>query len=96
MKHEGDKVLVYERAGVLFVFNFHPTNSYTDYRVGIEKPGEYKVILSSDEKRFGGYDNISLESKYFTTALEWNGRKNFLQVGRYFWVAFRVVSINFV
>lgn len=82
LKHEGDKVLVYERAGLLFIFNFHPTNSYTDYRVGIEEPGEYKVVLSSDEKRFGGYDNISLESKYFTTPMEWNGRKNFLQVVR--------------
>ena len=82
MKHEGDKVLVFERAGLLFIFNFHPTNSYTDYRVGIEEPGEYKVVLTSDEKRFGGYDNISLESRYFTTSSEWNGRKNFLQVGR--------------
>jgi len=82
LKHEGDKVLVFERAGLLFIFNFHPTNSYTDYRVGIEEPGEYKVVLSSDEKRFGGYDNISLESKYFTTPSEWNGRKNSLQVGR--------------
>lgn len=80
LKHETDKVLVYERAGLLFVFNFHPTNSFTDYRVGVEKPGEYKIILSTDEKRFGGYDNILLDTKHFTAALEWNGRDNFLQV----------------
>jgi 1,4-alpha-glucan branching enzyme len=80
LKHETDKVLVYERAGLLFIFNFHSSNSFTDYRVGVEKPGEYKIILSTDEKRFGGYDNILLDSKYFTTALEWNGRDNFLQV----------------
>ncbi len=28
---------------LVFVFNFHPTNSYTDYRVGCYKGGAYKV-----------------------------------------------------
>ncbi|KAJ7283973.1 glycoside hydrolase family 13 protein [Mycena rebaudengoi] len=80
LKNEADKIIVYERAGLLFVFNFHPTNSYTDYRVGVEEPGKYSVVLSSDEKRFGGFDNVSLGGEYLTTPLEWNGRKNFLQV----------------
>ncbi|KAG5219547.1 glycoside hydrolase family protein [Salix suchowensis] len=70
LKHEVDKVIVYERAGLLFVFNFHPSQSFTDYR----------IILSSDERRFGGFDNISLISTFHTTDLEWHGRKNFIQV----------------
>jgi len=80
LKHEVDKVVVYERAGLLFIFNFHPTSSFTDYRVGVEEPGKYRIALSSDEKRFGGFDNVSLDSNYFTTPMEWNGRKNWLQV----------------
>lgn len=80
LKNEADKVIVYERAGLLFIFNFHPSKSFTDYRVGVEEAGEYKIILSSDEGRFGGFNNITLDSKFFTTPLEWNGRKNFLQV----------------
>jgi len=80
LKNEEDKVIVYERAGLLFIFNFHPLKSYTDYRVGVEEPGEYKVVLSSDEKKFGGYDNIDVTSKYFTNPMEWNGRRNFVQV----------------
>lgn len=80
LKHEVDKVLVFERAGLLFIFNFHPVNSYKDYRVGIEEAGEYHVALSSDEKAFGGFENIDSNSKYLTTPLEWNGRKNWLQV----------------
>lgn len=80
LKHEGDKVLVFERAGLLFVFNFHPINSYTDYRVGVEIPGEYKIVLSTDDKVYGGFGNILTESQFFTTALEWNGRKNYIQV----------------
>lgn len=58
----------------------HPTNSFTDYRVGVDTAGEYKVVLSSDEKRFGGHDRIDVDGKYFTTPMEWNGRKNWLQV----------------
>ena len=80
LKNETDKVLVYERAGLLFIFNFHPSKSYTDYRVGVEEAGEYKICLSSDEGRFGGFDNIALDSKFLTTPMEWNGRKNWLQV----------------
>ncbi|TDL29811.1 glycoside hydrolase [Rickenella mellea] len=80
LKHEVDKVIVFERAGLLFIFNFHPTQSFADYRVGIEEAGEYHVVLSSDEKRFGGFDRVDLSGKYFTTPMEWNGRKNWLQV----------------
>lgn len=80
LKNETDKVVVYERAGLLFVFNFHPTKSFTDYRVGVDDAGEYGIILSSDEGKFGGFNNISLDGKFFTTPMEWNGRKNWLQV----------------
>ena len=80
LKNESDEVIVYERAGLLFVFNFHPTKSFTDYRVGVDEGGEYRIVLSSDEGRFGGFDNITLESKCFTNPMEWNGRRNFVQV----------------
>jgi 1,4-alpha-glucan branching enzyme len=59
----------------------HPTKSFTDYRVGVDKPGQYKVVLNSDEKRFGGHDRIDANGQYFTTPMEWNGRNNWLQVG---------------
>jgi len=80
LKNESDKVIVFERAGLVFVFNFHPTKSFTDYRIGVDVPGEYKVILSSDEKKFGGHERIDLNGRYFTTPMEWNGRNNWLQV----------------
>ena len=41
--HLPPQVLVCERGDLVFVFNFHPTNSYTDYRIGCKMPGEYKV-----------------------------------------------------
>ncbi len=32
-KHQDDKTIVFERAGLLFVFNFHTSKSFTDYKV---------------------------------------------------------------
>ena len=42
-KDEGDKLIVVERGDLVFVWNFHPSNSYTDYRIGCYKEGQYKV-----------------------------------------------------
>jgi 1,4-alpha-glucan branching enzyme len=80
LKHEGDKVIVFERAGLLWIFNFHPSNSFTDYRVGVEQEGTYRIVLSTDSKAFGGHGNVAEDTRFFTTPFAWNDRKNFLQV----------------
>ena len=84
LKHEGDKVLVFERNGLLFIFNLHPTNSYPDFKVGVETPGVYKVVLNSDDKQFGGHGRISNvdaegnDLQFFTHNERWNDRSNAL------------------
>lgn len=80
LKHEGDKVIVFERAGLLFIFNFHPSSSFTDYRVGVEVPGTYRIVLNTDAAAFGGLTRIDEGTRFFTTNFSWNGRQNFLQV----------------
>ncbi|VEN41506.1 unnamed protein product [Callosobruchus maculatus] len=80
MKHEGDKIIAFERAGVLFVFNFHPTKSFTDYRIGVEEAGDYRIVLSSDDKQFGGYNRIDTSLSYLTTPEGYCGRRNYVQV----------------
>ncbi|GLA44785.1 alpha-1,4-glucan branching enzyme [Aspergillus niger] len=80
LKHEGDKVIVFERAGLLWIFNFHPSNSFTDYRVGVEQAGTYRIVLDTDDKEFGGFGRNLKETRFFTTDLPWNGRSNYLQV----------------
>jgi len=57
-KEEGDKVLVFERGDCLFVFNFHPTDSFTDYRIGHTWNEGMRVVLDSDEGRFGGHNRL--------------------------------------
>ncbi|KAJ5107308.1 1-4-alpha-glucan-branching enzyme [Penicillium angulare] len=80
LKHEGDKVLVFERAGLLWIFNFNTTNSFTDYRVGVDVPGTYRIVLDTDDKAFGGLGRNMKETRFFTTDMPWNGRANFTQV----------------
>lgn len=79
LKHEDDKVIAFERAGVLFVFNFHPVKSFADYRIGIEDPGEYKIVLSSDDNEFGGFGRIDKSVKILTVPEGYSGRRNYLQ-----------------
>ncbi|PON41198.1 Glycoside hydrolase [Parasponia andersonii] len=47
-------VIAYTRGPLLFLFNFHPTESYEGYRVGVEEAGEYQLILNTDEITYGG------------------------------------------
>ncbi|KAI8619803.1 glycoside hydrolase superfamily [Chytriomyces sp. MP71] len=80
LKHEGDKVIVFERGNLLWIFNFHPTNSYTDYRVGTKWAGLHRIVLNSDDKQFCGHARVDNNSKHFSTNMGWNGRDNFIQV----------------
>ena len=51
---DGDQVLAYRRKDLVFVFNFSPTKSFTDY--GFLVPaGEYEVALNTDATAFGGF-----------------------------------------
>jgi len=54
VKNSGDKVIVFERGELLFVFNFHPCNSYNDYGIGLSWNEPMRCVLDSDEARFGG------------------------------------------
>lgn len=49
-----DNILAFKRGEMLFVFNFHPEKSFSDYGV-LALQGEYKIILDTDNTEFGGY-----------------------------------------
>ena len=51
--NDGDQILAYMRGNLIFIFNFNPTRSFTDY--GFLVPtGSYDVVLNTDAKEFGG------------------------------------------
>ncbi|XP_020501966.2 1,4-alpha-glucan-branching enzyme [Labrus bergylta] len=79
-KHEEDKVIVFDRGNVLFIFNFHPTKSFQDYRVAVEVPGKYKIKLDSDMVQYGGHGRLDHSTEFFTDAQPFNGRQNSIKV----------------
>lgn len=81
LKHEGDKVIAFERANKVFIFNFHPTNSYVSYRIGVDVPGTYRIILNTNRVEYGGHNLIDEgKSVFFTNPLAWNNRSNHIEV----------------
>ncbi|KAG2262463.1 hypothetical protein Bca52824_069542 [Brassica carinata] len=79
-KDEGDRVIVFERGDLVFVFNFHWTSSYFDYRIGCSKPGKYKIVLDSDDPLFGGFGRLDRKSEYFTFDGSYDGRPSSFMV----------------
>ena len=64
-EHSDDKIIVFRRAGLVFVFNFHPSGSYTDYRFEAT-PGKYQMILNSDAPEYGGHSRLIPDQCHLT------------------------------
>lgn len=63
--HNGDNILAFRRGDYLFVFNFHPSNSFTDYRIPLT--GRFIIVFDTDRKEFGGYDRIDRDMLYISS-----------------------------
>jgi 1,4-alpha-glucan branching enzyme len=62
-----DKVIIFERAGLIFAFNFHPQRSFTDY--GFESPpGKYRMLLDSDAESYGGHGRLTANQVHQSSA----------------------------
>lgn len=59
-------MVAFERAGLVFVFNFHHHKSFSDYKVGVDVPGKYKIVLDSDAEEFGGHRRLDHNSEFLT------------------------------
>ncbi|MBO5953832.1 MAG: alpha amylase C-terminal domain-containing protein [Oscillospiraceae bacterium] len=56
--NSGDKVMAYKKGTALFVYNLDPSRSYEGYQIPVTEEGDYQVILSTDDFRFGGQGRI--------------------------------------
>ena len=61
-----NKTIVYEQAGLIFVFNFHPSAAIMDYRLPVAVAGKYRLILNSDDPQYGGFGRVDDAVEYFT------------------------------
>lgn len=58
---EENKTIVFERDNLIFVFNWGQ-KSLPDYQIDVKNTGDYKIIFSTDEKRFGGFENVNTKT----------------------------------
>ena len=69
------KIIAFSKGELVYVFNFHPTYSPTDFFLPVHSVGEgkYKVIFSTDDIDFGGMDRTSKDYVYYTRTVEGRG-----------------------
>lgn len=52
------KTLVYKKSGLIFVFNFHTNMSVPDYEFPVQDSGAYRILMDSDEGKYGGHSRV--------------------------------------
>ena len=55
---EPEKIIAFYRKGLLFAFNFHPSNSLTNVLVPVPNNADYTVKLCSDDEKYGGQNLV--------------------------------------
>ena len=75
----GDVILLVAlvSAILIFAFNFHPWKSFEGYPIVTGDTGDYKVVMSTDETRFGGSGRVDMNYVYTAKEID-EERKGFL------------------
>jgi len=63
-----DQVLIFKRNQLIFIFNFNPTKSFTDYGFEIDK-GKYEIVLNTDDAIFDGFSRVDDDYDYSTQSI---------------------------
>ena len=63
--NDGDQILAFSRKDLIFVFNFSPNRSFTDYGLLVPE-GSYSIVLNTDSARFGGNALVDETQTHFT------------------------------
>ncbi len=73
---EGKKIICFKKNGLLFAFNFHPTESRQDTFLPAPDGSRWRILLSTDNPAFGG-DNRT-DEQYVYTATVHNDTSGFM------------------
>ena len=57
--HEENHILAFERNNAVFVFNFHPTKSFVDYAIPVNRGTDYETIFCTDDSIYGGENRVA-------------------------------------
>jgi 1,4-alpha-glucan branching enzyme len=78
--HEDTKQLVYRRGPMVFIYNFHPTESQTGLRIPVPEPRDYQLLMTTDAKRFAGPGLVQEEMIYPWQHVPMYGRNQSIQI----------------
>ncbi len=63
---------------ILVAVNFTP-NDYPEYRIGVNEPSEYKLLLDTDSERYGG-SGVGQPEKLSSKKIERNGKQDSVEI----------------
>lgn len=63
------KILAFRKKDHVFLFNFHPNDSFEGFELPIHEDGVFQVVLDTDERQFGGQARIDHKTVYETCQL---------------------------
>ena len=78
---EDNKTIVFERNNLVFVFNWGQ-KSIPDYQINVKSTGDYRIVFSTDEKRFGGFENVNPNTIFPSTKVDDKVIMNIYNVAR--------------
>jgi 1,4-alpha-glucan branching enzyme len=78
--HEDSRQLAFRRGPLVFVFNFHPTESYTALRIPVPDPSDYRLILDTDSPVFDGFGRVAGDVVYPRQDVPMYGRNQSIQI----------------
>jgi len=78
--HKDTLQLVYRRGPLVFAFNLHPTESQADLRIPVPDQIDYRLVLSTDAKRFNGQNRVQEEQTFAWQDTPMYGRDQSIQV----------------
>ncbi len=58
------KIITFIRDSIIYAFNFHPTKSFENLQINAHKENKYKLIFSSDDIEFGGFNRLDKSVLY--------------------------------
>jgi 1,4-alpha-glucan branching enzyme len=54
LQDDDDKMIVFERGELVYIFNFHSSNSYENFLIGTQWSSPHMILFETDQKEFGG------------------------------------------
>jgi 1,4-alpha-glucan branching enzyme len=78
--HQDTHQLVYRRGPLIFAVNLNPTESFTDLRIPVCDPADYRVVLNTDEIQFDGGGLVEPGVMYPLQHTPMYGREHSIQI----------------